>query len=86
MNGYTDIFDTHAHYADHAFDEDRTEVLASLPEKGVKYVMLAASNLEDTSENAALASEYGYIYAAAGVHPEFARTLSPFSGSSVRAA
>ncbi len=64
------IFDTHAHYADHAFDEDRDQILAELPQKGVKYVMLASSSTEDTAENAALAEKYGYIYAAAGVHPE----------------
>lgn len=64
------IFDTHAHYADHAFDDDREQILAELPQKGVKYVMLASSSLEDTAENSALAEKYGYIYAAAGVHPE----------------
>ena len=64
------IFDTHAHYADHAFDEDREQILASLPEKGVKYVTLASSSVEDTAENSELAQKYDYIYAAAGVHPE----------------
>lgn len=64
------IFDTHAHYADRAFDEDRYELLDKLPEMGVKYVMLASSSVEDTAENAAIAQKYGYIYAASGVHPE----------------
>lgn len=64
------IFDTHAHYADRAFDVDRTEILASLPEKGVRYVMLSSSSVEDTAQNSAISREYGYIYAAAGVHPE----------------
>lgn len=64
------IFDTHAHYADRAFDEDRFELLDKLPEMGVKYVMLASSSVEDTAENAAIAQKYGYIYAASGVHPE----------------
>ena len=70
MSNMQNIFDTHAHYADHAFDDDREKVLAELPEKGVKYVMLASSSVEDTAENAALAAEYDYIYAASGVHPE----------------
>lgn len=64
------IFDTHAHYADHAFDSDRDKILAELPEKGVKYVMLASSSVDDTRENALLAEKYDYIYAASGVHPE----------------
>lgn len=65
-----EIFDTHAHYADSAFDNDREQVLAELPDKGVKLVMLAASSLEDSRENMLLARKYDYIYAAAGVHPE----------------
>ena len=36
------IFDTHAHYADSAFDDDREQVLAELPDKGVGLVMLGA--------------------------------------------
>ena len=43
------IFDTHAHYTDPAFDGDREELLASLPGKGVRLVMLASSSMEDTA-------------------------------------
>jgi TatD DNase family protein len=66
----TGIFDTHAHYADSAFDADREQVLKELPEKGVKLVMLAASGMGDSKENMLLARKYDYIYSAAGVHPE----------------
>ena len=64
------IFDTHAHYADKAFDADREQLLDELPGNGVKLVMLAASGLDDSAENVRLAQKYDYIYAAAGVHPE----------------
>ncbi len=67
---YRNIFDTHAHYTDRAFDEDRDELLRSLPEKGVRYVMLAGCDVQDSMACAALAERYDYIYAAAGVHPE----------------
>ncbi|MCR5074332.1 MAG: TatD family hydrolase [Ruminococcus sp.] len=70
------IFDTHAHYADSAFDEDREAVLVELPSKGVSYVMLASSSVKDTAENAQLAGCYDYIYAASGVHPESVDTDS----------
>lgn len=71
------IFDTHAHYADHAFDDDRASVLAELPSKGVALVMLASSSVEDTVRNAELANKYDYVYAASGVHPESADTNPP---------
>ena len=64
------IFDTHAHYADSAFDCDRESLLETLPQKGVKYVTLAACSVEDSAENSALAEKYSYIFSAAGIHPE----------------
>ena len=67
---YRNIFDTHAHYTDRAFDEDRDALLQSLPAKGVRYVMLAGCDVEDSKACAALADRYDYIYASAGVHPE----------------
>ena len=33
------FFDTHAHYDDKAFDEDRDSLLAALPEAGVTLVI-----------------------------------------------
>lgn len=67
MNG---IFDTHAHYADDAFNDDRKKLLETLPSQGIELVMLASSGIDDTKMNSKLAAQYGYIYAAAGVHPE----------------
>lgn len=67
---YRNIFDTHSHYANSAFDGDRDELLAALPDKGVRFAALAGSSMQDSAENVALAQKYGYIYAAVGVHPE----------------
>lgn len=67
---YRNIFDTHSHYADSAFDGDRDELLAALPDKGVRFAALAGSSMQDSAENVALAQKYGYIYVAVGVHPE----------------
>ena len=68
------IFDTHAHYNDSAFDTDRNELLRQLPQKGVRFVMLAGSSLDDSAENVKTAQAYDYIFAAVGVHPEYADT------------
>ncbi|MGN0676110.1 MAG: TatD family hydrolase [Ruminococcus sp.] len=64
------IFDTHAHYADSAFDGDRDELLKSLPEKGIKYIMLASTDIDSSFRNTELAEKYDYIYTAVGIHPE----------------
>lgn len=75
MMAVYNIFDTHAHYADRAFDEDRYKLLEKLPESGVSLVMIASSCIEDIAENAAISKQYDYIYTSAGVHPEFADTV-----------
>lgn len=67
MNG---IFDTHAHYDDEQFDSDRAELFASFKNKGVELIMNCATNLESVKSTLALANEYDFIYAAAGLHPE----------------
>lgn len=64
------IFDTHAHYNSHAFEKDRDELLAQLPQKGVCGVINAGTTLEDSLDCIRLAEQYEYCYAAAGIHPE----------------
>ena len=64
------IFDTHAHYTDSAFDADRTDLLETFPEKGIRYIMLASTCTDDIKGNAELSGRYDYIYTSAGFHPE----------------
>ena len=64
------IFDTHAHYDDSRFDDDRDAVLAALPEAGVELVLDPGCDLPSSRAAAALAERYGHVYAAAGIHPE----------------
>ena len=63
------IFDTHAHYDDHAFDEDRNALLAAFPANGVCGVINAAVDLPSCEASLALAHAYPFVYAAVGVHP-----------------
>ncbi len=82
---YTNIFDTHAHYSDSAFDEDREALLASMPEQGVSRILLASSSAEDSAANLALAEQFPHVYAAAGVHPECVDALEDGWLSRIRA-
>lgn len=70
------IFDSHAHYDDHAFDEDREEVLAALAESGVGTVVNVGASLEGTRRTVELAERYPFIYGAAGVHPDEVNELN----------
>ena len=66
------LFDTHAHLDDRAFDEDRAELLASLPGAGLALVMNPGCSLESSRNAVALANANDYIYAAVGSHPDVA--------------
>lgn len=63
------IFETHAHYDDEAFDQDREELIESLPAAGIETVVNVGASLESTKTTLALAERYSYFYGAAGVHP-----------------
>ena len=64
------IFDTHAHYTDERFDEDRDALLSSLPEKGVSGAINCGTDLPSSLACRALAERYSHLWFAAGVHPE----------------
>ena len=63
------IFETHAHYDDGRFDEDREQLLNSLKEAGVGPVINIGASLESTKQTRELAEAYDFVYAAVGVHP-----------------
>lgn len=65
----TPIFDTHAHYDDEAFDEDRDALLTELPENGIARVVNVGASLASCGRTIELMNRYDYIYGAIGVHP-----------------
>lgn len=64
------IFDTHTHYDDEAFDADRDELVAGLPEHGIGMICNIGASMQGTRDSIALAQKYPFVYAAAGVHPD----------------
>lgn len=63
------IFDTHAHYDDEAFDEDREELLQGLHRDGVGRIVNVGASLSSCKKTMEIAGEYPFVYAAIGVHP-----------------
>ena len=70
------IFDTHAHYDDEAFDQDRDTLLEGLREAGIGAVTNVAASLDSCKSTLALAKKYNWMYAALGVHPSETAELS----------
>ena len=63
-------FDTHAHYDSGAFNADREELLAALPEAGVSLVVNPGCEVRSSETAISLAERFAHVYAAVGVHPE----------------
>lgn len=63
------MIDTHGHYDDKAFDEDREEVLNDLAAHGVCRVINSGSSLESCERTIALTEKYSFVYGSLGIHP-----------------
>jgi TatD DNase family protein len=75
METLRNIFDTHAHYSDEAFNGDRDEFLSELPKHGICNVINCGDDLKSSDFSVKLAAKYPYIYAAIGIHPECANDI-----------
>lgn len=69
-------FDSHAHYDDERFDEDRAALIESLKGKGVAFVVNAAADMKSCVTSLELAKQYGFIYSSVGVHPHDVENLT----------
>ena len=63
------IFDTHAHYDDKQFDQDREELLASMKDNGIGTIVDVGSNMETSAWIVDAVKRYPMMYGAVGVHP-----------------
>ena len=70
------IFETHAHYDDKAFEEDREQLLNGLQEQGISTVVNIGASLASSRASLALAEQYPFVYAAVGVHPDETKELT----------
>lgn len=70
------IFDSHAHYDDEKFNEDRDIVVKELKENDIIGVLNCGSSLNGARDSFKLAEKYDFFYAAVGIHPEFADQLN----------
>lgn len=67
--GQNMIFDTHAHYDDEAFDEDREELLWKMKEQGVEFIVNVGASIASTKKTIELVQCYPFLYGAVGIHP-----------------
>ena len=71
------FFDTHAHYDDRAFDDDRYALLDSVHDAGVELIVDPGCDLKSSRASIALAARFPFVYAAVGIHPEELQDSTP---------
>ena len=64
------IIDTHAHYDDEAFNEDRHNLLMGLKDNNVELVINASASISECKATLELMEKYPFVYGMIGVHPE----------------
>ena len=66
---YKNIFDSHAHYDDDQFNDDRDSLLSSVAEGGICGCITCGTNTKNALKAMELAEKYPFMYAAVGLHP-----------------
>ncbi|MBQ4559859.1 MAG: TatD family hydrolase [Tyzzerella sp.] len=64
------IFESHAHYDSHQFDEDREVLLGSMQENGVGTVVNICADWDSVTEVVEMVQNYPFMYSAVGLHPD----------------
>lgn len=58
------LFDTHSHYNDTQFDNDREEIIKAIYEAGITNTVVVGDNIENSKKVIEIAKQHNFIYAA----------------------
>ncbi len=71
------LVDTHAHLDEDAFNQDVDEVIARAVSSGVTAMVAVATTLDSSRATIALAARVPQVFAAVGIHPNYAVQAKP---------
>ncbi len=64
-----EFFDTHAHYNDEKFDEDREQIIQETYKSGISKFVVAGYNIESSKKSIELSNKYEFMYSICGISP-----------------
>ena len=64
-----EFFDSHSHYNDEKFDEDREEIINKTYEDGITKFVCAGYDIESSKKSIEICNKYPFIYSICGVSP-----------------
>ncbi len=59
-----ELFDTHSHYNDEAFNEDREDIINKIYESGVTKAVVVGDNIESSRLAVEIANSHDFLYSA----------------------
>lgn len=77
-------FDSHAHFDDKKYDDDRHELLKEMFDNNVDYIINAGSDIRSSLFGIKLANQYANLFAAVGVHPHEVENMTNKDMESLR--
>lgn len=63
------FFDSHAHYNDEKFEQDRDEIITKIYNENVTKMVCVGYNMKSSQEALEIANRYNFIYATVGISP-----------------
>ena len=64
-----EFFDTHAHYNDEKFDNDREQIIQETYKSGISKFVVAGYNIESSKKAIELSNKYEFMYSICGISP-----------------
>lgn len=83
-DGNTYDFETHAHYDDEAFEQDREALLNSMEAHGIGHIVNACASIESLKATEELMEKYPFVYGAFGIHPDDAEKMTEDTLNEIR--
>ncbi len=70
------IFETHVHFDDKRFDDDRDEVIKESFTKGITKIVNIGADMKSSKNSVMLSNKYEYVYSTVGVHPHDVKNMT----------
>lgn len=79
-----ELFDTHSHYNDEKFNEDRENIIKQTYEAGITKFVCAGYNVKSSEEAVKIANKYEYVYSICGISPNDLEDYNPQNISKIK--
>ena len=64
-----ELFDSHAHYDDEKFNEDRDFIINEIYKSGITKFVSAGYSLDSSKKGLEIAQKYDYVFTTSGISP-----------------